>query len=126
MTWPDFCFRMCGNVALIILTGPKKLVSNWLRTRFNACCEAASSSTVPIMAASPRKKKKKKDVRPETSARVKPKVFHRAHTLACAAKENIYLAKCRDSFRNSCLTFAYYPIYVKDNYQLPQTRLGAT
>lgn len=70
--------------------------------------------------------KTKKRCKTRNNARVKPKVIHRAHTLACAAKENIYLAKCRDSFRNSCLTFAHYPIYIKGNRQLPQTRLGAT
>ena len=41
---------MAGKAALMMLTGPKKLVSNWSRTRAWVRREAASSSTVPMMA----------------------------------------------------------------------------
>ena len=48
--WPDRFSRMAGRVALMMLTGPKKLVSNWERTKVRVWGDAASSSTVPITA----------------------------------------------------------------------------
>lgn len=39
-----------GSTALIIFTGPKKFVSNWLRTSVRVSGEAESSSTVPTTA----------------------------------------------------------------------------
>lgn len=50
MMWPDRFCRIVGRVAFIMLTGPKKLVSNWERTRVRVCADAASSSTVPMTA----------------------------------------------------------------------------
>ena len=50
MICPDFLSRIAGSAALIILTGPKKFVSNWFRTRVWVLGDAASSSTVPITA----------------------------------------------------------------------------
>ena len=50
MMWPERFSRIAGSVALMMFTGPKKLVSNWERTRVRVWGDAASSSTVPITA----------------------------------------------------------------------------
>jgi len=41
---------MAGNTALITLTGPKKLVSNWFRVKVRVTWDTPSSSTAPITA----------------------------------------------------------------------------
>ena len=41
---------MTGSTALMILTGPKKLVSNWFRVKVRVTWDTANSSIVPIVA----------------------------------------------------------------------------
>jgi len=50
MICPTLFSRIAGSAALMILTGPKKFVSNWSRMRVSVLGEAESSSTVPITA----------------------------------------------------------------------------
>ena len=51
MMCPEVFALMEGRIALMMLTGPKKFVSNWLRVNVLVIGDTASSSTDPRIAA---------------------------------------------------------------------------
>jgi len=46
---PSFCRRMSGSTAFVILTMPKKLVSNWALASSMECSSSAPPSSYPAL-----------------------------------------------------------------------------